>query len=97
MNAGAAGAAILANARRSVGTAMVAHGVLSLAALRARAGLSQEDLAERSGILQPQISRLENGRVESPAVDTVRRLAEALDLDVATVRSAIEVSSSGQT
>lgn len=46
--------------------------------LRAVAGLSQQDLAERLGTTQSAIARLEAGRQE-PTVGTLRRLAAALD------------------
>ena len=40
---------------------------------RRRAGLTQRELAERSGVAQPAISRIESGRVV-PLVDTLDRL-----------------------
>jgi predicted ATPase/DNA-binding XRE family transcriptional regulator len=48
--------------------------------LRAAAGLSQEELAERAGLSQRGISDLERGRRHSPHPATMRRLAEALGL-----------------
>ncbi|HEY3491639.1 MAG TPA: helix-turn-helix transcriptional regulator, partial [Solirubrobacterales bacterium] len=45
--------------------------------LRHRAGLSQEDLAEASGIHTTEISRLENGR-RNPKWETMKRLAIGL-------------------
>ena len=48
---------------------------------RAAAGLTQEALAERAGLSVRGISDLERGRRASPYYDTVRLLADALDLD----------------
>ena len=43
---------------------------------RARAGLSQRELAKRAGTSQPALARLEAGNAE-PRFDTLRRLVEA--------------------
>lgn len=43
---------------------------------RRQAGLSQRDLAERAGIPQPTIARIESGRV-SPRFDTLEMLIRA--------------------
>jgi predicted ATPase/DNA-binding XRE family transcriptional regulator len=48
---------------------------------RALAGLTQEALAERAGLSRRGIADLERGARNSPYPDTVRRLANALDLD----------------
>jgi tetratricopeptide (TPR) repeat protein/transcriptional regulator with XRE-family HTH domain len=48
--------------------------------LRAEAGLTQEELAEASGLTSRAISYLERGRVSTPHKDTVRLLADALHL-----------------
>jgi predicted ATPase/DNA-binding XRE family transcriptional regulator/Tfp pilus assembly protein PilF len=47
---------------------------------RAAAGISQEALAERAGLSRRGIADLERGARNFPYGDTVRRLAEALDL-----------------
>ena len=57
-----------------------AFGVL-LSQHRATAGLSQEELAERSGLSRRGISDLERGARRRPHQSTVRRLADALGLD----------------
>lgn len=44
--------------------------------------LTQEELARRSGVPQPQISRLERGQTSEPSVFAVSRLAETLDVDL---------------
>ncbi|MFB7472828.1 BTAD domain-containing putative transcriptional regulator [Kitasatospora sp. NPDC056184] len=51
-----------------------------LQAYRGRAGLSQEAAAERAGISTRALRDLEHGRVRRPRADTLRRLAEALEL-----------------
>jgi DNA-binding XRE family transcriptional regulator len=45
--------------------------------LRVRAGLTQAELARRTGIHRPNIARVEAGR-HTPSLETVARLAEAL-------------------
>jgi tetratricopeptide (TPR) repeat protein/transcriptional regulator with XRE-family HTH domain len=51
-----------------------------LCACRQAAGLSQQELADRSGLSTRTISNLEHGRTRWPHPDSVRRLADALDL-----------------
>jgi DNA-binding XRE family transcriptional regulator len=48
--------------------------------LRIKRGLSQRDLAQRAGMQQPSIARLETGQTAS--LRTLRRVADALDADV---------------
>src|SRR5215203_6792402 len=48
--------------------------------LRSAAGLSQEDLAGRSGVSRNGISDLERGLYQTPRFETVRMLADALTL-----------------
>lgn len=45
---------------------------------RLRMGLTQEALAERSGVSRETIGRLEQASVHKPTLDTVFRLAKAL-------------------
>src|SRR5919202_1445341 len=61
---------------------------------RVAAGLSQEALAERARLSTRGISDLERGRHRLPYRDTVVRLAEALELDVAK-RAALEAAARG--
>jgi len=49
--------------------------------LRKQHGLTQKQLAERCGIDQADICRIERGST-SPTVRTLQRIAEALDADV---------------
>ncbi|MQM25752.1 helix-turn-helix domain-containing protein [Glycomyces sp. NEAU-7082] len=44
-------------------------------------GLSQVELADRAGMTQPQLSRLEGGGV-TPTIPLLERLAAALDVDL---------------
>ena len=48
--------------------------------LRIRSGLSQRQLAERAGMKQPSIARLESGRTAN--LQTLHRIADALGADV---------------
>jgi ribosome-binding protein aMBF1 (putative translation factor) len=51
--------------------------VRQLIELREQHGWSQRELAERAGMKQPQLARLETGQVE-PKLDTLQRLAKAM-------------------
>jgi predicted ATPase/transcriptional regulator with XRE-family HTH domain len=51
-----------------------------LRSYRVEAGLSQERLAEHAGLSERGISNLERGERRSPRLETVRMLADALDL-----------------
>jgi transcriptional regulator with XRE-family HTH domain len=47
---------------------------------RKRLGLTQEEVAERSGVHPTEISRIEAGK-RDPRVSTVRRLAQAVEVE----------------
>ncbi|WFF02572.1 GNAT family N-acetyltransferase [Micromonospora sp. WMMD964] len=49
----------------------------ALRALRRRADLSQRELAEKSGVPQPTLARIESGRAVDPRFRTVERLVRA--------------------
>ncbi|MFE5774276.1 helix-turn-helix domain-containing protein [Brachybacterium sp. NPDC056505] len=51
--------------------------------LRRDAGLTQEQLAERIGVSQRQVSKIERGDVENARVATIRRYLEAVGGDLA--------------
>ncbi len=53
---------------------------LRLREVRERKWITQDELAERTGLSVPTISRLENGH-NAPRIRTVRTLAEALGVD----------------
>lgn len=46
---------------------------------RERLGLTQEQVAERSGVHATEVSRIESGK-RDPQVSTLRRLAKAVEL-----------------
>ena len=52
-----------------------------VACLRIERGLTQEELAHKARMRQPNIARLESGRI-TPSLDTLRRIAEALDAEL---------------
>ena len=54
---------------------------MQIVALRDQAGLTQVELAERTGISQADISRIERGAT-SPTAKTLQRIAEALNAEV---------------
>jgi len=43
--------------------------------------LSQRELAERAGLSPTTIQKLESGRVDEPHPRTIRKLADALEVD----------------
>jgi transcriptional regulator with XRE-family HTH domain len=53
---------------------------VALAMLREERGLTQQQLAESSGLSQPMLARYENGQI--PTVPTLQRLAAALSARV---------------
>src|SRR5260370_24177604 len=59
--------------------------ISSLMAGRRALNLTQAQLAERSGVAQAEISRIERGR-KSPTMDTYSRLAAALGLRLSLVK-----------
>ncbi|HSO56430.1 MAG TPA: helix-turn-helix domain-containing protein, partial [Actinomycetes bacterium] len=59
-------------ARAGFGTLLRAH--------RTRLPLTQEELAERAGLSERTLRNLEGGRIHRPYPDTIRRLADALNL-----------------
>ncbi|MEW2047703.1 helix-turn-helix transcriptional regulator [Streptomyces sp. NPDC005476] len=58
---------------------------MRLRGLRAEAGLTGAVLAQRAGVGQPTVSKVENGRMV-PSLDVLGRLSLALDLDESTSR-----------
>ena len=64
-------------------------------ATREKRGWTQQDLADRSGIARANISRLEAGK-HAPKLDTLRRLAQALDLKVSDLLKEPSHSSGGE-
>ena len=54
----------------------------TLKLLRIEKGFSQGDIQRRTGLLRSYLSRVENGHT-TPSLNTLRRLAHALEVDVA--------------
>ena len=52
-----------------------------LKSLRERRFLTREELAEKVGSHRDHIGRLERGEVANPHLTTIRKLAEALEVD----------------
>lgn len=50
--------------------------------LRQERGLDQTELAERAGLPQPTVSRIENGQRRNPNAESMRRIASALNVKV---------------
>ncbi len=56
--------------------------VRSLRQMREQAQLSLADLSQRSGMDKAMLSRLENGHVPNPGIETISRYVNALDKDI---------------
>lgn len=63
-----------------------------LRALRAEAGLTGAALAQRAGVGQPTVSKVETGRMV-PSMDVLDRLCRALNLDELAARKSMTCSS----
>jgi len=72
------------------------YGLESLSALRLRQGLAQADLVERSGIPQPQISRIENGKHPDIDLSTAVALAHALGVSLDEFTAAFKATNQGR-
>lgn len=51
----------------------------SMVKVREKAGLTQAELAKKIGTKQPALSRLERGGFRKATVETLRKIADALD------------------
>ena|ERR1700733_3901158 len=56
--------------------------VTSLRTIREQANLSLADVSERSGMDKAMLSRLENGHVADPGIETVSRYLHAVNKDI---------------
>lgn len=61
----------------------------TLRRLRTEGGLTQEDLAHRSGITVAALARIERGQA-NPTWTTVRRLATGLETTLKTIAAGVE-------
>lgn len=59
-----------------------------IAEARSIKGLKQEVLAERAGITQNNLSRIENGKY-NPGLDILLRIADALDMELGFIDKAL--------
>jgi len=78
----------MAAARRWLGKAMIKEERPTLRALRLRAGLSQQHLADSVGLRQPNISAIEAGQ-RRPEYDTALKIAKVLKISVDELYAAI--------
>lgn len=62
--------------------------------LRTESGLTQEDLAHRSGLTVAALARIERGQA-NPTWTTVRRLAAGLDVSLKAIGHAVDCASAG--
>ena len=64
-------------------------------ALRRKRDLTQEDLAQRSGLSADTIRRLEHGSF-SPSLDTITKLCAGLDLQLTTFFKVLELEAGAE-
>ncbi len=65
----------------------------SILRAREKAGLTQAELARRVGTKQPALSRLERGGFRTATVDTLKRIAHALDSELVITLQPLEKKS----
>lgn len=53
-----------------------------LRTIRMNKGISQSELSRRSGISRVTINNIENGKQDDMKVETIKRIAGALEVDV---------------
>lgn len=82
-------AAALSRARQKLANRVASESGSSLAHLRLKAGLSQSKLAEKMGVQQPYIARIERGD-DDLKISTIENLARALNMATADVFIAVE-------
>jgi len=56
--------------------------MISIRELRLNKGMTQDELADVTGIKQATISDIERGKIKNPSVDTAIRLAKALTVSI---------------
>lgn len=65
---------------------------LDIKRIRKEKGISQEELAEKSGVSRPTISNLENNPDAVTTTDTLQKIALALDVNVSDFLSTLKSS-----
>lgn len=75
-------------ARADLGHALAVHGISKVAGLRLTAGMSQKELCAETRIPQPHLSRLENGKVKTPELNTLIAMSKALGVTLEVLVSA---------
>lgn len=78
----------LALARNRIADLSENAGDVTIRALRLRAGLSQANVAELIGTVQPHIARIEGGTVQ-PTMETCRKLAKIYRVDLNAIDRAL--------
>lgn len=68
-------------AKNSLRQAVAKHVIRLIRESREKQGLSMNSVAQRSGLSQGMVSLVEHG-LRNPSLDTLLRLAEALDVDL---------------
>ncbi|WP_338010884.1 helix-turn-helix domain-containing protein [Paenibacillus shenyangensis] len=58
------------------------HHIHKIESKRREKGWTQQKLSQVSGVSQPTISQIENGKRHYPSHDSIRRLAKALGVEV---------------
>lgn len=78
------GEARLQRARQRLSSMLAAKQPQSIRTMRLNAGLSQTQLAELTGLSQPQIATMERPN-SNPTIDTLKKIAEALGVGLSAV------------
>ena len=63
----------------------------SIQSERLRAGLTQQEVADRTGIKISVISRLENGRAKNPTLETLNRIAAAIGCYIIVANEKVQI------
>lgn len=85
----------LVNARKRLASMKLPSDHGGLRTLRLRAGMSQADLAKILRTSQPHIARIEGG-TSDPTLDTCRRLARALSVDLNSIDQALQMGNGAE-
>lgn len=88
--------AALEDARRRLAAELSGGSTETVKTFRLKKGWSQTQLADAIGTSQPHIARIERG-TENVTIDTCRRLAKALDLDLNTLDKALRCQEAAAT